>query len=136
MVRTYVDSCVLIAAFHGNHRRSIEAIAVLDDPKRTWITSDYVKLETLPKPLFTGHKKEAEFMQAFFDTAHERVPSSDPLTSASVKLAAQHDLKAMDALHVSAALHGKAEQFVTLEKRRKPLGRVTELRVAFLSETS
>lgn len=135
MVRTYVDSSVVIAAFRGDHEKWAEANAILDDPNRTLITSDYVRLETLPKPLFNGRRDEAEFIQAFFATADEQAPSGDPVTSGSVELAARYDLGPLDALHVSAAVHGKAEEFVTLEKRRKPLGRVTEIRVAFLSES-
>jgi predicted nucleic acid-binding protein len=67
--------------------------------------------------------------QAFFDAADCCVSSAPEGTSSAVELATRYDLAPMDALHVSAALAGKADELVTVEKPTKPLFRVQELKI-------
>ncbi len=50
--RTYLDANVLIAAWNGDAESRGWARAVLDDPERQLLTSDFVRLDVLPKP---GH---------------------------------------------------------------------------------
>jgi predicted nucleic acid-binding protein len=54
MTRTFVDAGVLIAAATGRqpalYRR---AIAILDDPVRDFVASDFLRLEVLPKAIYT-----------------------------------------------------------------------------------
>ena len=48
--RTYLDSCLLIAAFLGKGEVGRRAMEILDDPKRHFVVSDAVRLEVMPKP--------------------------------------------------------------------------------------
>jgi hypothetical protein len=45
MTLTFVDSGELIAAGRGTHAASAAAIAVLADPTRQFVTSDFARLE-------------------------------------------------------------------------------------------
>jgi hypothetical protein len=51
MTRTYLDANILIAAFQGEGDGAMAAIAALDDPDREFVVSDFLRLETLPKPV-------------------------------------------------------------------------------------
>jgi predicted nucleic acid-binding protein len=55
------------------------------------------------------------------------VPTDDALVERALRLAAQLDLGAMDALHAAAALQAGTDQFVTMERPSKPLFRVPGL---------
>jgi predicted nucleic acid-binding protein len=130
--RTYLDSGVLIAAFQGTQEVSKAAMALLEDEGRYFIVSDFLRLETLPKPLFHKNQKEAAFMQAVLEGAQEEVKPNPVLTARAVELAARHDMTPVDALHVSAAIEAAADELVTTEKHGKPMFRVTEVRIVSL----
>jgi predicted nucleic acid-binding protein len=133
--RTYVDANVLIAAFQGDEATAQRAQAILDDPERALVISEYVRLETLPKPVFHRREEEVAFMEAIF-TAAERVSSSESLVQNAVTLAAQYDLAPVDALHASAAIQAGVDEFVTLEKPSKPLFRLTEIRMVSIYQVN
>lgn len=130
--RTYVDSCVLMAAYQGSHELSLDAIAVLDDPDRRFVVSTYIELEVLPKPRFHKKADEVEFMQQFFEAASERVEPSQQIAQDAVLLAATYDLSPIDALHASMAKAAKVDELVTLEGANKPLLRVQGANVVTL----
>jgi hypothetical protein len=62
-----VDADVLIAAAKGTEDFSVAALAVLDDPDRSFVASDLVKLEVLPMPTFFGHARTVSFYEEYFD---------------------------------------------------------------------
>ncbi len=131
MKRTYVDSNLLIAAFQGEENTSRKALDILDDPDRTLVVSDYLRLEILPKPTFHGRREEIEFMQSVLAQA-ENVPSTAELTAKALDLAAKYDMSPMDALHIGAAAVAVVDELVTLEKPTKPMCRVREIKVTSL----
>jgi hypothetical protein len=49
MIKTYLDSGVLIAAARGTDATSLRAIAILDDDQRQFCSSCFVRLEILAK---------------------------------------------------------------------------------------
>ncbi|CDH47737.1 type II toxin-antitoxin system VapC family toxin [Candidatus Contendibacter odensensis] len=132
MIRTYVDANLLITAFRGNDAGVAAALQVLDDAQRVFVSSAFLRLEILRKPLFYKRDDEILFMKAFCARVNDWVAVDNALVQQALSLAADHDLGAMDALHLAAALIGKAEEFVTLEKPSKPLFRVPGLRVTSL----
>lgn len=136
MIRTYVDANLLITAFRGNDAGVAAAIQILDDARRVWVSSAFLRLEILRKPLFYQRHDEVRFMEAFFARVNDWVAIDDALVQQALSLAAQHDLGAMDALHIAAALTGQVEEFVTLEKASKPICRVPGLRVISLHSES
>jgi predicted nucleic acid-binding protein len=130
--RTYVDSCVLIAAWQGTDEIWKDAMAVLDDPERRFVISPYLKLEVLPKPRF--HKKEIEvaFMEEFLAGAAESVSPSAGIAAEAIEQASKHDLAPVDALHASIAKAAEVDELVTIEGETKPLLRVKDVKVVSL----
>lgn len=125
--RTYVDANILIAAFKAKGEVGMSALRTLDNPDRVFVISDYLRLETIPKPAFHNQYEEVEFLENFFRAATDIVESSPKVLSRAIELASRYDLAPIDGLHLSAAIEGSVAEFVTLEKERKPLWRVNEL---------
>ena len=69
LIRTFLDTGVLLAATRSSLTSSEKALAILDDPNREFATSVFVRLETEPKARYNNFKAEAEFYSAFFKTA-------------------------------------------------------------------
>lgn len=130
--RTYLDSGVLIAAWQGKDEVFVKAMAILDDPNRVFVISDFLRLETLPKPRFLQRLDEVAFMEAVFARAVQTVVPSSALTTNAIQMACTYDLAPLDALHISAALEAQVDEFVTAEKTTKPMFRVKELQVTSL----
>jgi predicted nucleic acid-binding protein len=130
--RTFIDSGVLIAVARGAGDVFAAAFAVLDDPQRTFISSDFIRLEVLPKALFHGNVAEAQCYEAFFASVDEWVSTSPELVAAAFEQAQRQNLNALDALHVTASLRARADEFVTTERPNSPLLHVSGLRVTTL----
>lgn len=130
-MRTYIDACILIAAFQGKKTISERALKLLDDPKRNLVVSDFLRLEVLPKPIYHKRQEEIEFMKLVLDNA-ENLKTTENMALAAIKLASKYDLAPIDALHIGAAFVGKVDEFVTLEKQDKPLCKVKEIKVISL----
>lgn len=133
---TYVDSGVLIAAFQGTAELSVTAMQILDDPEREFVVSDFVRLETIPKPSFYGYNDEAEFMRYYCENASYDIEVTKELTARALNLASAHDIAPIDALHVSAALQANADEFVTTEQSTKPMFRAKNLKITSLHNRS
>jgi predicted nucleic acid-binding protein len=131
VIRTFLDAGVLIVAFRSRNAASTPALTLLDDPERVFVTTDYVRLEVLPKPLYFRRETEAEFYEAFFAAA-EFVEVSQDLASAALEEARHAGLAAMDALHIAAAKRASVDEFVTVERPAKPVFRVAGLTVRAL----
>jgi predicted nucleic acid-binding protein len=126
VIRTFLDSGVLIAAFQSRNTVSTPVLTLLDDPERVFVTTDYVRLEVLPKPLYFRRETEAELYEAFFAAA-ELVEVSQVLVSAAFEAARQAGRAAMDALHVAAAKRASVDEFITVERPTRPVFRVAGL---------
>lgn len=129
--RTYLDTNVLITAFRGEELIASRCSQVLDDPCRTLVVSDYVRLEVLPKPVYHKRAEEIEFMKTVLDAA-ENIETSPELTELALSLASTYNLSTMDALHAAAAYMARADELVTMEKPTKPLCQIRELKVVSL----
>lgn len=134
MKPTYLDADVLIAAAKGTEVFSAPALDVLDDPERSFVCSDYVRLEVLPNATFFERTGIVAFYEEFFESVEHWVPSSPELSARALDLACQHGLGAMDALHVAAAEAADAE-LVTAERPTKPMFRVGSPRVVSIRTT-
>ena len=131
MIRTFLDSGVLIAAFRSRNTVSTPALTLLDDPERVFVTTDYGRLEVLPKPLYFRRETEAEFYEAFFAAA-ELVEVSQALVAAAFEEARQAGRAAMDALHVATAKRASVDAFITVERPTRPVFHVAGLTVRTL----
>ncbi len=126
-MKTFLDSGVLLTAWRG--RDAEAALAVMEDPRRQFYTSQWVKLELLPKAAFFKQDAEIEFYQTHFSTVKGEEPLSRELGEKAAQLARQHGLAAVDAMHLAAALRQGAEEFITSEKPGRPMFRVRGLTV-------
>ena len=131
MVRTFLDSGVLLAAARSVSRDRERALQVLEDPDRIFLTSPFVHLELVPKAIF--HKKHLE--RAFYDEyfyAAEWFRDLDKMEAAARTEAAKSGLAAMDALHLAAARLSGADEFVTTERPGKPIYRSSLVKIVYL----
>jgi predicted nucleic acid-binding protein len=132
VTRTFLDAGILIAAIRGTPEIADRALALLNDPERLFVSSDFVQLEVLPKAVYFQQAAEASFYRAYFASVTEMVPVSQALVAQASEEAQQAGLAAMDALHVAAAIAGDAVEFITVERPGKPLFRVEGLTVKTL----
>lgn len=132
MRKTYVDSGVLIAAFQGIQAASLRANYILNSSNREFVSSQFVKLEVLPKAIYNKQQDEAEFYETFFGAVSSWAMDVEQVTQDAYHLACTYGLAAMDALHVAAALLLKADDLVTTEKLTKPMHRVTEIQIILI----
>jgi hypothetical protein len=130
-LKTFLDSGVLLTAWRGE-ALAAQALSIMADDARVFVTSQLVRLELLPKPRFEKHTLEVRFYESHFAEATACEPLSDALGRAAESLAARYGLSAADALQVAAALRLGAQEFHTSEKPGKPLFRVKELKVISL----
>ncbi len=125
MTRTFLDAGVLIAAARGSGIIPVRAHAILDDPERTFVTSDYIRMEVLPKALYHKQSQEVLLYERFFSRAVQIVPPSVSLLRQAYTEVSAFGLAALDALHIAAAKCSGSEEFITTERATKPLFRVT-----------
>ena len=105
------------------------ALEVLDDPDRSFASSDLVRLEVLPKAIFHQRLDEIAFYEAFFEEVEHWIETDSLLTNAALDLAGKHGLSALDALHATAALRVNASEMITTERPSTPLHRVTGITI-------
>lgn len=127
--KTYIDSGVLITAFRGVQSASIRANTILNDGNREFVSSQFVKLEVLPKAIYNNQQDEAEFYETFFAAVSYWATELEQITQDAYQLACTYGLASMDALHVTAAIRLKADELITTEKPTKPMHRVTQIQV-------
>ncbi|HAC62746.1 MAG TPA: nucleic acid-binding protein [Cyanothece sp. UBA12306] len=129
MIKTYLDSGVLIAAARGTDIVSSKAILILDDDQRQFCCSCFVRLEILAKAKYHQQQNEVEFYQSFFSSCRFWADPLDPIVKLAEDLATKYGLNALDALQIASAIYLNADEFITTEKTTKPLHRVTKIKV-------
>jgi hypothetical protein len=129
LIRTFLDSGVLIAAVSGRGGITLSAINLLKDPEREFVSSVFIRLEILPKAIHFGQAAEVEFYRRFFSQVVAWAEPIDRLVHLAEQEAAHSGLSALDGLHVAAALMLDADELVTTEGPRKPIHRVTQPRI-------
>ena len=129
MTRTFIDSGVLIAAARGDTEAAYRAFQVLNDTQRLFVTSDFVRLEVLPKAIYHKNEDEVAFYETFFESVEQSVLISDSLVLQAHLEATNFGLSAVDALHIAAAKESGSDELITTEKSTRPLFRVTGVTV-------
>lgn len=128
-MKTFIDSNVLIAAATGFSKISASAFAILNDPNREFVSSPFVRLETIPKAVFHRNKLEAEFYENYFAAVSDWVDDYSRLVSEAENAGKKFGLNMGDALHVAAALMAQADEFITAERPTSPLKNVVGVKV-------
>lgn len=126
---TYIDTGVLIGALRGSQDVADRAISFLNDPLRDYITSDYVKIELLPKCRFHKNAEEEKFYEEFFKRTKVYVPSSNDLLALAIEEGGKTGISGIDAIHVACALIAEAKELITGERTVKPIHRARGLTV-------
>jgi predicted nucleic acid-binding protein len=126
---TYIDSGVLIYAAKGTTDAAALALPYLRDSNREYVTSDYVRIEVLPKAIFHKNTTERSFYEAFFAMNVRCVPTSEALLKYAMEEACKTGISGLDAIHVACAVFGGAQEFVTSENSTKPIHRTTLIKV-------
>ena len=111
---TYIDSGVLITATRSQRSIAIKALEILADPNREFASSEFVRLEVLPKAIYFDNHLEVEFYETFFKAIKRWTEISNELIQAAYQEACQSGLSAVDALHVAAALAFQAALLIGL----------------------
>ena len=66
MTKTYLDANILIAGFRSDALGSRPALSVLGDPGRTFVASQYLRLDTLRKSFFLSARGRDSFHGGLF----------------------------------------------------------------------
>jgi hypothetical protein len=69
LIRTFLDSGVLITAYNARPELKAPALAVLKDPGRIFLSSPFVRHEVCPKALFNKRREEYRFYREYFQRA-------------------------------------------------------------------
>src|SRR2546429_908290 len=96
-MRTYIDSGVLITAARGTATLTAPAIEILTDVTREFVSSDWVRLEVLPKARFFNRESEIEFYDLFFTRVSIWVTFEKDLLTRAMEEAIQSGLSAVEA---------------------------------------
>ena len=135
MIRTFLDSGVLIAAARGDSATSEKSLRVLESPERQLLTSVFVRLEVYPKVAYNAYPLQRAFLnELFMDPALQWASDLNAVVNLAVSEAERYGLAAMDALHVAAALLLRADELITTERPGKRLYDVENLRVLHLDD--
>jgi predicted nucleic acid-binding protein len=126
---TFLDSNVLIAAATGSGKHAPQAVSILNDPIRTFASSPFVRLETLPKAVFHKQKQEVAFYEAYFQSVNNWIADCEAMVKEAEKVGCQFGLNMGDALHIAAALMAKADEFITAERPASPFKNVMVITV-------
>ncbi|PSB27097.1 type II toxin-antitoxin system VapC family toxin [Chlorogloea sp. CCALA 695] len=135
MIRTLLDSGVLIYAARGEDAIAEAALQIIEDSNRELASSIFLKLEILPKVIFNKREKEIRFYEAFFSAVHYWAIDVDLIIRNAYREASEFGLGAMDALHVAAAVSVGATEFITNEKPNKSIHRTQSIQVISIHST-
>ena len=128
-MRTYIDSGVLITAARGNATLSAPAIEILSDVTREFVSSEWVKLEVLPKARYFKRESEASFYDLFFGRVSIWAPFEPGLLTTALEEATVSGLSAVDAIHVVSAAMCGCEELITSEKTTSAIHRTALIRI-------
>ena len=129
MILTFIDSGVLLSAANGEGKIAEKALEILEDSNREFASSEFVKLELIPKAIYNKQTEEAQFYEEFFSAVTYWTTDLEKVVQDAYDIGCQYGLAAMDALHIAAALSLKASEFITTEKPTKPMFRVSSIKL-------
>jgi len=131
VVRTFLDSGVLLAGARATGPDQERALRLLEDSDRVFVTSPFVYWELVPKAIYNKKRLEKAFYEEYFRAA-EWMRDLIQIERLAQTEAAKSGLAAMDALRVAAAHLAGAGEFVTTERPGKPVYRSSLIQVVYL----
>ena len=82
----------------------------LNDPLREYITSDYAKIELLPRCTFHKNHDEKRFHEEFFESSVTHVPSSNELLELAIDEGGRTGISGIDAIHAACAVVARLQE--------------------------
>ena len=105
-------------------------MTILSDSQREFVCSPFIRLELIPKAAYHRNQNELKFYNEYFtNQIAEWVDDLSLLYDEGLKIGSRFGLKALDSLHIAAALIANCDEFITSEKPTSPLSRVINLAV-------
>jgi predicted nucleic acid-binding protein len=129
MIRTFIDTGVLISAARGTGETATKALQILKDTNREFASSIFLKLEVLPKAIYNQQTSEVEFYEEYFGAVAYWATDTDRIIEDAYQESSRSGLGAMDALHIAAAVSVNAVEFITTEKPEKSIHRTKSIKV-------
>jgi predicted nucleic acid-binding protein len=129
MIRTFIDSGVLIQSVRGEESLSNKALEILADTNREFASSIFLKIEILPKAIYNKQSREVKFYQEYFDSVTYWAMDINQIILNAYREASQYGLGAMDALHIASAVSLNATEFITSEKSSKSIHRTPSIKI-------
>lgn len=136
MIRTFIDAGVLIYAARGQNEIAELALQVLEDDRREFASSIFLKLEVLPKAIYNQQNSEIKFYETFFQAVTYWANDINRIIENAYQESSQFGLGAMDALHIAAAVSVGATEFITNEKPLKSIHRTQSIKVISIHPSS
>ncbi len=133
MILTYIDSGVLIAASRGDNTISRNAFLAITDPNRLYASSVFVRLELLSTSTNLQCIEQSELYEVFFKTVTYWAEDFSRITQLACRQAERHGLRAMDSLHIAAAITVGATELITTQSSDKPIHKTKKIRVVSLN---
>jgi len=97
---------------------------------REYVTSDYVRLELIPKATFhTVINPSLSFYDTFFRANIRCIPTSSSLITPAMEHGCATGIRGIDALHIACADFAGAEEFIATETPTKPIHRTKLIKV-------
>jgi hypothetical protein len=127
MIRTFVDSCVLIGLGRLKEADRPLVMPLMYDPERQFVVSPFVELEVIPTPLRAGYLDQVRFYREFFTAAD----SVDPrrIIEETLEVLLETSMPLADALHVGAASAAGCHELVTIEGARRAMHKNRRVKV-------
>lgn len=132
IILDYLDSSVLISGSTENPLYAEKLLELLSETNRKFAASGWLRLEVLPKPTHNKQQYSILFLETYFANCALEISFSAELVQNAYDLACVYGLSGFDALHIASAIEAKASEFITVEKRTKPLYKIQELTVIHL----
>jgi predicted nucleic acid-binding protein len=133
LIRTFLDSGVLITAHRGEAAGKRRALAILQDRDRIFLTSPFLYIETVPKAVFFKRESEISFYRIYFsDPSVEWCNDLSAIHSLALRESQECGLAAMDAFHVAAAHLLRADELITTERAEKSIHRAPNVKIVQL----
>jgi predicted nucleic acid-binding protein len=129
VIRSFIDTGVLIAAARGSDSTAQTALDILNDTDREFASSPFLQLELLPKAVYNQRHPEVAFYEAYFSIVTHWANDLDAILAAAYREMAEFGLGSMDALHIAAAVAVGSEVFMTNEKPEKSIHRSPSIRI-------
>lgn len=137
-MRTYLDTSVVLAAIKGEPALSKKAFDVLHDRGRVMVACTALHLELLPYAMNQHDRSQLATVNTVLGMV-EKLPLDQAVLDSALKLACDHCMGCMDAIHAASSIQDNTPEFLTTEKEPtgndlgKPFYRIPGLNAKHIS---